>query len=177
MNIPNSITLARIFSVPLIVWLILREEMFIAFVLFVLGGLSDALDGLIAKQFNLTTRLGKYLDPLADKILLVAIYITLGIKQDIPSWLVILVVSRDLLIVGGIIFSYLMGTRITIHPVRISKINTFCQIFLAALILGAAAFKLELGLLQIVSVYMVAITTILSGYSYVRGWIAEAHHS
>ncbi len=177
MNIPNSITLARILSVPLIVWLILREEMLIAFGFFVLGGLSDALDGLIAKQFNLTTRLGKYLDPLADKILLVAIYITLGIKQDIPSWLVILVVSRDLLIVGGIIFSFLMGIRIAIHPVRISKINTFSQIFLAALILGAAAFKLELGLLQTVSVYIVAITTILSGYSYVRGWISEAHHS
>lgn len=177
MNIPNSITLARIFSVPLIVWLILREEMLIAFALFVVSGLSDALDGLIAKQFNLTTRLGKYLDPLADKILLVSIYITLGIKGDIPSWLVILVVSRDLLIVGGILFSYLMGTRVRIHPVRISKINTFCQITLAALILGAAGFGMALGLWQVYAVYIVGLTTVFSGYSYLTDWISQSNQS
>ncbi|MEP3246080.1 MAG: CDP-alcohol phosphatidyltransferase family protein [Sneathiella sp.] len=177
MNIPNSITLARIFSVPLIVWLILREEMLIAFALFVVSGVSDALDGLIAKQFNLTTRLGKYLDPLADKILLVSIYITLGIKGDIPSWLVILVVSRDLLIVGGILFSYLMGTRVRIHPVRISKINTFCQITLAALILGAAGFGMALGLWQVYAVYIVGLTTVFSGYSYLADWISQSNQS
>ncbi len=171
MNIPNSITLARILSVPLIVWLILREEMMLAFVIFLLGGLSDALDGLIAKQFDLVTRLGKYLDPLADKILLVSIYVTLGIKGDIPSWLVILVVSRDVFIVGGILLSYLMESRVVIHPVWISKINTFCQILLAAIVLGGAGLEISTEPFQTTLIYTVAITTILSGYSYVADWM------
>ncbi len=173
MNIPNSITMARIVTVPLIVWLILREEMMLAFIFFLLGGISDALDGLIAKQFDLVTRLGKYLDPLADKILLVSIYITLGIKGDIPSWLVILVVSRDLLIVGGILLSYLMETRVVIKPVMISKINTFCQILLAAMVLGSAGLEIEADLALSITIYTVALTTVLSGYSYVSVWMKQ----
>lgn len=177
MNIPNSITLARIVSVPLIVWLIMREEMLLAFVFFLLGGISDALDGLIAKQFDLVTRLGKYLDPLADKILLVSIYVTLGIKGDIPSWLVIVVVSRDIFIVGGILLSYMMGTRVVIKPVRISKINTFCQISLAAIVLGAAGFEIDTGYLLTISIYIVALTTVFSGYSYVSDWMRQFNQS
>jgi len=174
-NIPNGITLARILCVPLIVWLILREQMMAAFIVFVIGGASDALDGLIAKQFNSVTRLGKYLDPLADKILLVSIYITLGVNEVIPSWLVILVVSRDFLIVGGILFSYLMEIHVKINPLMISKINTCFQIFLAALVLGAAAFNLDLGLLTDISVYIVAVTTLLSGYSYISEWSKQSN--
>ncbi len=173
MNIPNSITLARIVSVPLIVWLILREEMLLAFVFFMLGGISDALDGLIAKQFDLVTKLGEYLDPLADKILLVSIYVTLGIKGDIPSWLVILVVSRDVFIVGGILLSYMMETRVIIKPVWISKINTFCQILLAALVLGAAGFEIDVGMILTMSFYGVALTTVLSGYYYISDWMKQ----
>ena len=173
MNIPNSITLARIVTVPFIVWLILREEMTLAFIFFLLGGVSDALDGLIAKQFDLVTKLGKYLDPLADKILLVSIYITLGIKGDLPSWLVILVVSRDFLIVGGILFSYLLETRLTIAPLMISKINTFCQILLATLVLGSAGLEFNLGATVLITVYLVGLTTIMSGYSYISGWMKQ----
>lgn len=146
-----------------------------AFVLFVIGGISDALDGLIAKQFNSVTRLGKYLDPLADKVLLVAIYVTLGVKGDIPSWLVILVVSRDLLIVGGVLLSYMMDIRVKIRPVLVSKANTFFQIMLAALILGTAAFEVDPGYLIIANVYIVAVTTLLSGYSYLATWIKQSN--
>ena len=121
-------------------------------------------------QFNSVTRLGKYLDPLADKILLVSIYITLGINGDIPSLLVILVVSRDFLIVGGIIFSYMMEIRIEIQPLMISKINTFFQILLAAIVLGTAAFELDVWILADVTVYIVGITTLLSGYGYMSKW-------
>jgi cardiolipin synthase len=177
LNIPNSITLARILTVPLIVWLILSEEMLIAFIVFVLGGLSDALDGLIAKQFNLVTHLGKYLDPLADKILLVSVYVTLGIKEYIPSWLVILVVSRDLLIVGGVLFSHAMERNLRIHPVLISKINTFFQIALAAVVLGTAGFNVELGVWQVSIVYTVAITTVLSGYYYLSSWMKQSEQT
>ncbi len=167
--------MARMICVPLIVWLILTEEMLAAFVVFVLAGISDALDGLIAKQFDLETHLGKYLDPLADKILLVSIYITLGIQEAIPSWLVILVVSRDILIVGGILFSYLMDIRIRIKPVFVSKANTFFQILLAALVLGTAAFEMHLTWIIMINVYVVAVSTVLSGYSYVATWIRQSH--
>ena len=149
----------------------------LSFIVFVIAGASDALDGMIAKQFNSVTRLGKYLDPLADKILLVSIYITLGVSGDIPSWLVILVVSRDFLIVGGILFSYLMEIRVKIRPLMISKANTCFQIYLAALILGGAAFNLELGLLGDISVYIVGVTTLLSGYSYIAEWTKQSNNN
>jgi len=149
--------------------------MLAAFVVFFLAGISDALDGLIAKQFDLETRLGKYLDPLADKILLVSIYVTLGIQDAIPSWLVILVVSRDILIVGGILLSYLMDIQIRIRPVLVSKANTFFQIMLAALVLGASAFDMPLSWVIMINVYVVAVSTVLSGYSYVSTWVRQSH--
>src|SRR6202049_1937989 len=96
LSIPNLITLARILSVPVMVWAIASGEMLFAFVLFVVAGVSDAVDGYLAKRFGMTSELGAYLDPLADKALIVSIYIALGINEAIPRWLVILVVSRDI---------------------------------------------------------------------------------
>lgn len=156
--------------VPVIVWLILANQMYAAFIAFVLAGLSDALDGLIAKQFNLVTPLGTYLDPLADKILLVSIYVTLGIQQDLPSWLVILVVSRDILIVGAIILTFLLELNVTIVPSKLSKLNTFCQISLAAVVLGNKGF--ETGYEDAIEffVYIVGVTTVLSGLTYILQW-------
>ncbi|MBE0702179.1 MAG: CDP-alcohol phosphatidyltransferase family protein, partial [Afipia sp.] len=94
LNIPNFITLGRIVLVPLVVWAIAASQMTVAFVLFAVAGLSDAVDGFLAKRFNMTTELGALLDPIADKALLVSIYVALGITGAIPRWLVILVVSR-----------------------------------------------------------------------------------
>lgn len=170
MNIPNSITLFRMMLVPVIVWLILGEQMLAAFIVFVIAGVTDALDGLIAKQFDLVTALGTYLDPLADKILLVSIYITLGIQGFLPSWLVILVVSRDILIVGGILLSFLMELNLEIAPSKISKFNTFCQILLAALILGDRGLDFGNSFVIVISVYAVAVTTVLSGHNYILQW-------
>ncbi|MAZ02727.1 MAG: CDP-alcohol phosphatidyltransferase [Sneathiella sp.] len=173
MNIPNSITLIRMIMVPVIVWLILASQMYAAFIVFVIAGITDALDGLIAKQFDLVTPLGTYLDPLADKLLLVSIYITLGIQDGLPSWLVILVVSRDVLIVGGIILTSLMDLSVTIVPSKLSKLNTFCQIALAALVLGDMGF--EIGFTQGIElfVFIVAATTVLSGLAYILQWARQ----
>ncbi|WP_339635309.1 CDP-alcohol phosphatidyltransferase family protein [uncultured Sneathiella sp.] len=173
MNIPNSITLIRMIMVPVIVWLILAEQMFAAFIVFALAGISDALDGLIAKQFDLVTPLGTYLDPLADKLLLVSIYITLGIQEVLPSWLVILVVSRDVLIVGAIILTSLLGLSVTIVPSKLSKLNTFCQIALAALVLGDIGF--DVGFTEGIElfVFIVAGTTVLSGLTYILQWARQ----
>src|SRR5664279_2128942 len=100
LNIPNLITLGRILLVPVVVWAIASGAMWIAFVLFLAAGVSDAIDGFLAKRFGMATELGAYLDPLADKALIVSIYLTLGVNGLIPRWLVILVVSRDILIVA-----------------------------------------------------------------------------
>ena len=100
MSIPNIITLGRILLVPVIVWAIASSQMEIAFAIFVIAGVSDAVDGFLAKRFNMASELGALLDPLADKALLVSIYVALGIWGAMPRWIVILVVSRDIMIVG-----------------------------------------------------------------------------
>jgi cardiolipin synthase len=120
-NIPNALTLARIILVPLIVWLIITHEMAAAFVLFLLAGLSDAADGYLAKRFGWHTELGAYLDPIADKVLLVSVYLTLGFTNHLPVWLVIAVVSRDILIIGAFILSWILLRPVTVHPLLVSK--------------------------------------------------------
>ena len=91
MSIPNLITLARILAVPVIVWAITAGEMRLAFILFLVAGVSDLVDGFLAKRFGMATELGAYLDPLADKAMIVSIYVALGIVEAMPRWLVILV--------------------------------------------------------------------------------------
>src|SRR4029077_9393945 len=144
LNIPNLITLGRILLVPVVVWAIASGAMWIAFVLFLAAGVSDAVDGYLAKRFQMTTELGAYLDPLADKALIVSIYLTLGIKGLIPGWLVILVVSRDIMIVGAVMLSWLVGIPIKVKPLLISKLNTVAQIVFACVVLGTVGFSYPL---------------------------------
>src|ERR1700692_2506328 len=101
-SIPNIITLGRILLVPIIVWAIASSQMEIAFGVFIVAGVSDAVDGFLAKRFNMASELGALLDPLADKALLVSIYVALGIWGAVPRWIVILVVSRDIMIVTAV---------------------------------------------------------------------------
>ncbi|MFA6267476.1 MAG: CDP-alcohol phosphatidyltransferase family protein [Pseudolabrys sp.] len=171
MSIPNLITLARIFMVPVVVWAIASNTMWIAFVLFVVAGVSDAVDGFLAKRFGMATELGAYLDPLADKALIVSIYLTLGVNGDIPRWLVILVVSRDILIVGGIILSWLMDNPLTIKPLWVSKLNTTAQIVFACVVLGSLGFKIEVPTLKLVLMGLVAVLTLLSIAAYLAEWV------
>ncbi len=140
MNLPNLITIARILLVPVVVWAIASHEMQVAFVLFLLAGVSDAVDGFLAKRFHMKSELGAYLDPLADKVLIVSIYVALGITEAIPRWIVILVVSRDILIVGGIMLAVFLGKPMKVKPVLVSKLNTAAQIVFACLVLAALAF-------------------------------------
>lgn len=171
LSIPNLITLGRILLVPVVVWAISSGTMWIAFVLFVVAGVSDAVDGFLAKRFNMTTELGRYLDPLADKALIVSIYLALGINGTIPRWLVILVVSRDILIVGGIMLSWLMGDPLKIKPLWVSKINTAAQIIFACVVLGSIGFEIKADLLTEVMMVVVTCTTLLSIAAYVVEWM------
>ena len=169
-NPPNLITLARLLSVPLTIWLILQEAWLPAFGLFVLAGVSDAIDGYVAKRFNMRTDLGRFLDPLADKALLVSIYITLGMKNQLPAWLVILVVSRDVLIIGGALLAFAMGAGMKIEPLLVSKANTAAQIALAAAVLGDRATLMLPAFVIASLIWIVAATTVLSGASYLVHW-------
>ncbi|MCG8508050.1 MAG: CDP-alcohol phosphatidyltransferase family protein [Rhodospirillales bacterium] len=170
MSWPNIISMGRLLAVPVAVWLILTGSYGFAFGVFVAAGISDAVDGFLAKRLNAQTELGKVLDPLADKALLVSVYVTLGHAGHIPTWLVILVVFRDVLIVGGIILSHTLGRPVRMKPIAVSKINTAAQIVLAAGVLGAAGIGVELGALLLVMCYAVAATTLASGGAYLITW-------
>ncbi len=171
MNLPNIITILRLLLAPLIVFLMLKGLMGAAFVIFLIAGISDAVDGLVAKRFGQVTELGTYLDPIADKVLVVSIYVTLGAGDHLPVWLVILVVSRDLLIVGGALLSHAMDLVLKIRPLLISKINTTAQIALAVIVLGELGLELDTdGLIPLV-VAVVAATSVLSGTNYLVQWL------
>ena len=173
LSIPNLITLGRILLVPVVVWAIASGEQYIwiAFVLFLAAGVSDAVDGYLAKRFEMTTILGAYLDPLADKALIVSIYLTLGIKGLIPGWLVILVVSRDIMIVGAVMLSWLVGTPIKVKPLLVSKLNTAAQIVFACVVLGTLGFAYPLPEVSMLLMAVVAALTLLSVAAYVAEWV------
>ena len=170
-NIPNLITLGRILLVPVIIWAITSGQMAAAFVLFVIAGISDAIDGFLAKRFHMQSEMGALLDPLADKALLVSIYVALGISADLPRWLVILVVSRDIIIIGAVIVSWLLDRPIPMKPLMISKINTVAQVAYAALALATLGFGLVLTPLDMVLKVVVTATTLASVSAYLVEWV------
>lgn len=171
LSIPNLITLARILLVPVVVWVITSGEMRIAFALFLAAGLSDAIDGFLAKNFHMASELGKYLDPLADKSLIVSIYVSLGIAQALPLFLVILVVSRDIMIISAFLLSWLVGRPMPIRPLMVSKANTAAQILLAALVLAEHAFGFDAGLVTSLTMALVAVLSLLSIAFYLAEWV------
>ena len=171
MSIPNLITLGRILLVPVVVWAITAGQMQIAFALFLAAGISDAVDGFLAKRFGMATELGAYLDPLADKAMLVSIYVALGITDAVPRWLVILVVSRDIMIVSAVILSWLVDRPVTLKPLTVSKLNTVAQILLALVVLGALAFNLDAVWAIYGLIALVAGLTLASVILYLVEWV------
>ena len=142
-----------------------------AFLLFVIAGISDGLDGYLAKKYAWRTELGAYLDPIADKALLVSIFVVLGLFSHLPMWLVIAVVSRDILIVGGIMLSWMLARPVTVRPLLISKVNTLGQIILAATVLGGLGFGLGLDTIILTLVWITGVLTIASAATYMVNWL------
>jgi cardiolipin synthase len=169
-NIPNLLTLVRILLVPVVVWAISQGQMAIALAAFVIAGITDAVDGYIAKRFNQQTELGAYLDPLADKTLIVSIYVSLAIFGFIPPWVAILVVSRDIMIVGAVVLSTLVDKPLPIHPLMVSKANTAAQIVFAALVLASRGLKIDLDWAIFVVMWTVAALTLASAAAYLVAW-------
>ena len=156
---------------PVVVWTIAAGQLHIAFLLFLAAAISDAVDGFLAKRFGMKTELGAYLDPLADKVMIVSIYVTLGITNVIPLWIVILVVSRDIMIVGAIILSWLIDRPVRIRPLVVSKINTGAQLVLAGLVLAAEGYHLDTGPVLTLVMGLVAVLTLLSVGLYLAEWV------
>lgn len=137
----NVVTFLRICAVPVAVWLVLRGQFLAAFWLFAAAGASDALDGWLARRHG-PTRLGAMLDPIADKALLVSMFATLAIVHVLPDWLAILVIFRDVVIVGGVLALTVLGHQVAIRPIAISKLNTVVQIVMV----GASLLMQGVGL-------------------------------
>lgn len=166
MTVANLITLLRVVLVPIIVWSMLSGQMMMAFLLFLLAGISDAVDGAVARYFNQQSEFGTVLDPVADKTLLVSVFIVLSYLGYVPLWLVILIVSRDLLIVVGVMLVFVLGKTVTIRPLWVSKANTVAQILLAAWMLAWLAFELNIPLVQLMLEWSTVILTGLSALAY-----------
>lgn len=171
MSIPNIITLGRILLVPFIVWAIASDQMEIAFIIFIVAGVSDAVDGFLAKRFNMASELGALLDPIADKALLVSIYVALGVWDAVPRWLVILVVSRDIMIVAAVIVSWLVGKPIPMKPLMVSKLNTVAQVAFAALVLAALGFGFKSNPYDLILMGFVTVFTLVSVSLYLMEWV------
>lgn len=165
--IPNLLTLARIALVPWLIVLLQEQQFLASLIVFVVAGITDGLDGYIAKRYNAQTQLGAILDPLADKALLVSSYVMLSMMQLIPFWLVVAVVFRDVVIVCGYLIFILFFGAVETQPLKISKLNTFLQIVFIVMVLGMLAGASQLSVLIHPLSYAVLITSIASGCAYV----------
>ncbi len=177
-TVPNILTIMRLLLVPVIVYFISLEQMMSAFAVFLIAGVSDGVDGFIARQFHAKTRLGAILDPVADKVMLVSIFVALGMIEALPRWLIVLFVSRDLGIIGAVLLSSALGQRLKIKPILSSKLNTALQIMLASLILAVmglgVAEQTVWHIVIEVLIWSSAATTVISWLGYLFIWLTYA---
>jgi len=169
MNLPNAITIIRILLVPLIVIFLINGDYLNALIVFFICGVTDALDGFLARVLHQKTSLGAYLDPIADKALLVSCFLTLAVGRDIPGWLAVIVISRDLIILAGICILFMMSIPFSIKPILISKITTVLQILTILLVLFFKSVpSVADGHTWLLAAYLVtASITALSGFQYI----------
>ncbi len=168
--VPNLFSLARLLSVPVWILLMLDGEVSVAFWLFIAAGLTDVADGYIAKRFNARTELGAYLDPLADKALLICGFVTLGYLGALPAWIAILAVFRDVLIVGGAMIEHAITHSFKSRPTGVSKFNTLCQIGLIVFVLAQMGLGFSEPGLTDALVVLAGATTVASGAVYMIEW-------
>jgi cardiolipin synthase (CMP-forming) len=168
MNIPNFLSLLRIILVPVVVIFLIQGSYGKALITFTIAGLTDACDGTLARLLNRQTKLGAYLDPLADKLLLAASYITLSILGLIPSWLTVVIISRDFIILLGIGILSMMSVPYEVKPAFVSKITTALQIGTIFLVLLFQAVSHDFRYDWIIILFwLTGIFTIASGLIYI----------
>jgi cardiolipin synthase len=169
MSIPNLITSIRIILVPIFVIYVINDRLLAALVVFVLAGLSDGADGLIARVFEQKTKLGGFLDPLADKILLIASFIVLSVRGLLPPWLTVIVISRDIMILLGVLVIFLIKVDLIIKPSLLSKITTCFQLGTVFAVLANDYFT-NFPKVGNYLFWATAILTISSGLHYMSYW-------
>ncbi|MGJ3264781.1 MAG: CDP-alcohol phosphatidyltransferase family protein [Salinarimonas sp.] len=171
MTIPNLISVFRLLLVPVVIVAILQANWLAAFVLFLVAGVSDGIDGWIARRFDMRSELGAVIDPLADKALLVSVYVTLAVVGAMAEWLVVLVVSRDVMIVLAWVVSWIMDRPISVKPIFASKVNTALLITYAVTVLAANAFAFSLGPLDDLLTIGIAALTAFTLAVYLVMWL------
>lgn len=169
-QIPNLLTLLRIAACPVLILLLREQNYAAALLLFLAAGITDGLDGYIAKRYHCNSKLGAILDPVADKLLIASAYIMLAVLEDIPFYLLVAVMFRDLVIVAGYLVLVMMDMNIPMRPTYISKFNTFLQISLVLAVLCGEARWLAIPAAVDILVFGVLATTIVSGAQYVWAW-------
>lgn len=172
--LPNALTLLRMLLVGPLAWLLTQARYELALFTLAVAALTDGLDGFLAKRFGWTSELGKVLDPLADKLLLVTLFITLGTMGLVPFWLAVLVVLRDVVIAGGAIAYRVLLGPIDGHPTKLSKLNTGCQILYLLFVVAVAYRHAVSPQILVLLAFLVAATTAVSGGEYVITYSARA---
>ena len=156
---------------PLFIVLLVQAELFSAFLVFVVAGITDALDGFIARRYGQTSQLGTYLDPLADKLLLSSAFLLLTLKNFVPPWLCVLIVLRDIMILIGVALAFLIKKKaIQIGPSKLSKVNTLFQILTVIIILGQDIHKFP-DYFYLAAFWITAFFTVSSGVHYLYEWL------
>ena len=174
--LPNAISLLRIALIAPILLLILDGSFGWALALFLLAGFSDGLDGYLAKRFDWHTRLGALLDPVADKLLVAGLFITLAYTQDIPVWLAAVVILRDVVIVAGATVYNFFVQPLQGEPTRVSKLNTSLQLLFLLFVISRAGFDWPDPITLTVLGASVLVTVVISGVDYVWSWSRRARH-
>ncbi|OQX09636.1 MAG: hypothetical protein BWK80_46690 [Desulfobacteraceae bacterium IS3] len=181
-NIPNILSLSRILLTPLFVICLQRGMFSVALLVFAVAGISDALDGLFARCFNQKTVLGAYLDPIADKILLMSAFVSLAVLKIIPGWLAVIVISRDIVIVAGFAVSEITNINIEVRPSFVSKCTTLIQLFTVffTLLNSESLIYMKAELIEKILYWLTACLTIISGLHYIyigMNLLQNANHS
>jgi len=173
--LPNILSLIRIILVPLILWLLIKDLFIISAITIIVVGLTDFFDGYLARKYNSESLVGFYLDAIADKVLIITIYLILGIKLLLPLYLIILIVSREVLISGAYLFKLALNLKFNLKPILISKINTFLQIvliiFVCFLSINQINQLMEAMFIRNILIALVTITTIVSSLIYIIIWL------
>ncbi len=170
MTIPNFVTLIRIILTPVFLVCLIDNRVFAALVVFIAASVSDGVDGMIARVFNQKSKIGAYMDPLADKILLITAFLTLAVKGIIPSWLTAAVISRDIIIMLGILILLLNGVTFNMKPSILSKITTCAQLGTICIVLVNVCFAILTANIITLAFFITGILTIVSGLGYMINW-------
>lgn len=173
LTIPNLLCAFRIALTPFVAWLLIEGRFEPALWIFVIAGISDGFDGFLARSLKQTSRLGVYLDPIADKLLVNTTFIVMAFLMLLPWWFVAIVLLRDVLFLMAYGFSEIRGRRAEVAPIMVSKVNTGLQIILGSAVLVQAAYGWPLGYAVIALLAVIVVTSVFSAYGYFSRWLAS----